>query len=90
MYTFISVYVLIYLFKLIENSYLIDQIAALQHQRGDEPQHIARLLERGELPVVTLTVGHGPGDEGPPRHRRPENNRGELDAILECMLANLV
>merc|ERR1712032_1382602 len=40
-------------------------ISAFHRQRRDESQHIAGLLQGGELPVVAVaTNAHSPGDEG--------------------------
>ena len=41
------------------------------------------------MPVSTVaTVSDGPGDEGTPRHRWPEDDGGENNAGLERLVAN--
>ena len=66
-------------------------VATLQGQHRDEAQHIARLLQGGELPVGSVTTtAHGPGDEGTSRHRRPEDDGGESGAVSECLVANIL
>jgi len=63
-------------------------IATFQSQRRDEPQHIARLLQGGELPVDAVAhAAHGPRDEGT-RQTRPEGDSGESRAVSESTVAN--
>ena len=65
-------------------------IATLHGQQRDEAQHIAQLLQRGELPVSAVaTAAHGPGDEGT-RRGRTEDSGGESSAVFERKLANSV
>ena len=65
-------------------------VATLEGQRRDEPQHIARMLQRGELTVgAVAAAAHGPGDEGSSGHRRSEDDRGETSAVTERTVANM-
>ena len=66
-------------------------------QQGCEAQHIARVLQGGELPVDAVAhAAHSPGDEGRrhtrhprPTRRRPEDYRGETRAVSENMTVNI-
>ena len=64
-------------------------ITMLDHERRDQPQHIAQLSQCGELPVVTVAaMADRPDYERTPRHRRMEDNRGECVTVFEGTLAN--
>ena len=64
-------------------------IATLHPQQRDEPQHIARILQDGELPVgAVATAAHGPGDEGTRRTTRPEEDVRKSSAVTERFFAN--
>ena len=66
-------------------------VATLQGQRRDEAQHIARLLQGGELPVGSVaTAAHGPGDEGTSRHGWPEDDGGESLTSIKTFSADCV
>ena len=65
-------------------------VTTLQGERCYQSYHVAQSFQGGELSVGTIvTVSYGPGDEGTPRHRRPEYDRGENQAKTESKLANV-
>ena len=63
-------------------------VTTIQGQPRDEPQHIDQPLH-GAVDTV-VTASHGPDDEGSPRHRRSEYDRGRLSAVYKCMVINIV
>ena len=64
-------------------------ISTLQWQRRDESQHIAQLLQAGELPVgAVVTAAHGPCYHGS-RNMRSKDGGGESLAVQKGKLANL-